>query len=926
MSVFRFHQTQWQEPQDEEFQMWIQGVNDVSRSGIVCELSSQVQIVVFAGDNQPTSPAHVGTKYRPMMDGIVEASRGLTHTLAVVLGDQTGADNTRIQLVQNGVVSTVVGLPDTTGVLTTTVTEYDMADGAQLGGFLRWTLDNYTDATTNVTLSYYGHGTYLAPAVDMEAAFTPLGEARAALPSAVADVLFPLPYLVDAFPNFTDVYPKKSLITPYALQQMLEIGTRGGQTPIEVLDLTHCFAFSLEEVYELTNDGGTPYAEMIVGSANYAYFASEMVGDVLSVLDPNTDAKTQAIAIVDAYDAAIGEADLVDEDIDVDHPRTFAVVESAVLNTTAGGSSIKMLLDDLSYYLLDEFNADPAATIVKLQAAASATLAYDTSYCKQDWELGNPDALLDAGAFLANIVDQFGLFTRVGLRANQLRNVLENAVVAHTSADGIPWYATPAPSEAWMLDNEDALGISMFANFFGRQLGADYPAEKRLLPWQMRYYTHDTTLNPHPYRLITPDAHNTPTWADLLQRYWEEREQTEGLLIHTEACLTDLPAVKRTGEVTALAVTAPHVGTLFLGYSTPIRATISAETQLINPLVTFNVSLNNQIIFTNTIAAGSLLTGTYQVESSQPFTPTERGHYTFHVTVDSDNRFKEQNETDNFASHIERASPLHPFEIDATVAGHHQWITDSTALLTITSSEAVDDIIVQIYQYQAGDSPNTQLPRLLGHVRVGGLYYIAGGAYSMVTLPESVEPGIVTLHVWGFANDKMTQSAEIVEFNYAPDNMQLAAGSRTYFRFSADVNQTIGLDLDLLNGDVEMRVWEPGNRWTARQLEQSGVMLIEPTFRGRYLVEIESLTASILSRISSTRDGVPNRRAIADVRWVNVQQPTFVDPVMEPVVEPVTAVKLVENDVAAPHMRVWPIALLLLVCLSGWILRRKPMR
>ncbi|MGB1251518.1 MAG: hypothetical protein ACPG8W_12950 [Candidatus Promineifilaceae bacterium] len=914
---FTFHGTQLREPQDSEFQAWLGGIDEVSRSGLTCD--AQTQIVLFAGDNNPLSPAHLGVNYEPLMQGLVDASVGITDTTTFVLADADGPTDTHIKLIHNGVVSSVVGLPDANGVLTTTIAEYDMADGAQLGGFLRWTLDNYTDSETQVSVSYYGHGTFLAPAVDIDALFsTEIGPHRA------TGSLFPLPYHVDAFPNFTDVHPKKSLITPYALQQMLAIGTRDGQQPIAVLDLTHCFALSIEEAYEVSNDGGTPYAEMLVGAANYAYFDPQMAGDVLTALDPAMDAATRATAIMNSYDAAIAEADLADGDPDVDHPRTLTVIDMVALNNTDSGPGVKPLLDQLSYYLLQEFDNDADATIAKLQQAASATPTYDTSYCEGDWELNERDALLDAGAFLPQLSDQFGFNSGVGWRAAQLRSALNNAVVARKTANGVPWYATTEPA-SWALDEPDALGISLFGEFYGQER-PQISAQKRVLSWQARFYTNDTMAahgiaNPHPYRLISRDAGGSPTWSDVLIRYWDSYKQSHNLLVFTQGCLTDLPAVVRTGEVRAGEVTGPVEGALVVGHPTLIHATIVADTIVSNPLVQFNVTYNGQPVFTNTVAAGYMVTGTYSIASSLPFTPTNSGVYTFIVTVDPDQRFEEDNEDDNVSVYQDYAFAGTPFELESTIMGGLQWISEQTVPLSITSTQTLDTVIVQIYQYRAGADPTTQLPVLINELSQRDP---DTNPYEL-SLPDVVKPGIVMLHIWGTSNGRMTQPAEIVHFNYVPSDSNISQGERVYYRFNAGVNENIALNLNLADGNIAMRVWEPFNEWTAQELVNGGTLPLPHTQAGEYFVELEGLTTEATYQLSSTRDSIANRAATGVVTWVSATRPDLIEPVMvAPAVT--TAVGLSEIGASAEQTQVLTIVIIALLCLSGWAVRRKSMR
>ena len=180
---------------------------------------------MFSADTYLTTSSTIAPYNDPTIQGLIDATVANPNKKVVVLADLDSGNDTHILLIENGVVSNILGLPNANGVLDTAISEYDMTDGAQLGGFLKWALANHATATTKTTLSYVGHGTYLAPDTDWS-----ILDQRSAQNS-----LFPLPYRVTSNYGWTDVHPQKSVITPYALQQMLEIGTDGGATPLDVL-------------------------------------------------------------------------------------------------------------------------------------------------------------------------------------------------------------------------------------------------------------------------------------------------------------------------------------------------------------------------------------------------------------------------------------------------------------------------------------------------------------------------------------------------------------------------------------------------------------------------------------------------------------------------------------------------------------------
>ena len=81
--------------------------------------------------------------------------------------DQDG--DTHIMTIYNGKVIHIDGLPDVSGTLDTTIREYDMSDGQTLGGFLRWTRDNFPARQSS--LFVYAHGAPLAPDINLADVF-----------------------------------------------------------------------------------------------------------------------------------------------------------------------------------------------------------------------------------------------------------------------------------------------------------------------------------------------------------------------------------------------------------------------------------------------------------------------------------------------------------------------------------------------------------------------------------------------------------------------------------------------------------------------------------------------------------------------------------------------------------------------------------
>ncbi|MGB1251163.1 MAG: leucine-rich repeat domain-containing protein, partial [Candidatus Promineifilaceae bacterium] len=901
LSNFHFNNTQLCEPQDADFQNWFLSIPNRGTTNIACpQQPGSVQIILFAGDNRTESAGNLTTKYQETVQGIVDASVGELQKTSIILADLDGPDDTHVLLVHNGVVTSMVGLPDVNGMLTTTINEYNMTDGVQLGGFLKWALDNHTDSDTKTALSYYGHGTFLAPNVDLDSIF--------ATSARSSNGLIPLPHTIGAFPNFTDVHPQQSLITPYAIRQMLEIGTNNGATSLDVLDLTHCFALSLEEVYEVSNDGGSPFAEMIVGSPNYAYFAPSMAGAAFATMNPNDDAATLATNLMTAYDAEIAQADLADNDPDVDHPRTLVVVDSAAL------TGVKALFDEMAWYLLSEFDADPVGTATKLKIIAENTPSYDTTYCAQDFELDASDALRDVGAFLPQVTQQFGFMSGAGSRALQARALLANAIVANTVSNGTPWFAAPL-TPTWTFDQSNALGLSFYADLIGQTDG-----NIRSLAWHGTFYSDDLAVNPTPYRFITG---NNPTWADVFTHYWDTRATDESLVLETKACLTELPPVIEQGELSVEAISSPLEGGLHVGHATSLEATIRTESAVFNPQIQFNVIQSGTVIFTNTVSAGYMVTGTYTIESSQPFTPTTTGIYTFEVTVNPDARIIESNVSDNYATHSDFAAARAPFNFSASIQNGLQWTQSNTVTLELTHDAPLDVLIVQTYQYQPGSNPASQVPILVDETIV---YNLTTPIYES-TLPNIVTAGHVIQHIWGVSVDgRLSQAPAVVAFNYAPDSSTLTAGEIVYYHFNAELNDDVSIGFDLLSGNAAMRIWTPNNYWSAQQLIASGAIQFNPAQSGEYLVMVEGLSNATYS-VSSLLNGVVNR-SVGSAETVQFQRPNLAEPTTKkpcPSNRCLTATTLRDMNTTvsvANYNWILVMVALVLCSLSGVVIRR----
>lgn len=789
-------------------------VQQTEAAGIpLCRVWPLVAVYALAGDNDPTNPTNLSPYFPPMMDNFIAATTGKPGLIVIFLADLDGQGDTLIHVIQNGIATPVDGLPAGNGVLNVGRDEYDMTNGGDLGGFLLWAQDAYPGNKT--LLSFIGHGTFLAPAVT---------DVAALFPDYLATEK---PYTIEVDPGFTDVHPL-GFITPHALGEALHVGTENGANPIDVLDLTHCFAASVEEFYE-----AAPYAEIIVGSPNYTYSAPDMPAAALAAIDPAADAGAIAAALITAYDAVLNQADLSDGDPDVEHPRIMAAVASQPL------LAFKAEMDALSSSLLQAFDNDPLATQQNLLAAYTAAGSYyDTTFCAQEWSLNPPDGLVDVGAFLQGVTNTFG--GDIGSQATIALDLVNSAVLTRAIHNGSPWFATPL-TPTWTLTDTNRAGLSIYVDLPGQP---DESGDFAAVSW-VPFYTDTFTItintsptlthtitNPHPYRFVQ-NGSNGVTWADVLQRYWQVRQQQEGVILLTQPCLTRLPASQQEGELSALSVTSPLSGTVTVGQPVVPGVEISTDRPALNPLVTFDIFLEGIPVYAHSVAAGYLITGTHVIEASQAWTPTSAGAYTMTVTVDADHRFWETNEADNsllFADYVFDGA-AQAFTVTTPDGG--QWLDSRQITLAISSTLPVHALDIQVYQY----APGTATPTLAYHHR-DNAPALSDRSYTF-TLPDTVPPGALTLHVWPLSNGRPTPQPSALHLNYVPASNLLGTESHAY-RLHLDSGAALTMTLDVLAGAAHLSIWEPHNLWSARRVTAtagiSQTIVISPTRRGEYLL------------------------------------------------------------------------------------------
>jgi alpha-tubulin suppressor-like RCC1 family protein len=492
-------------------------------------------LYALAFDNE--SEGDLSPKLGAIVQGIITATQQAGKR-AVVLVDQGGDGDTQIHLFAAGVHSVVTGLPTADLRLDATVKEYNMADGAHLGAFIAWARRTYPADVTLFT--FVGHGSPVAPYTRT------VTSAQLTAPLASpGNSIIPLPHRIDTYGNLTDQHPPV-LITPYDLATALRIGSADGAQPLQVVDLVKCFGATIEELYELA-PAEQIYSEMIVAWPNYAYLHPDAPGQALAALRATMNAPTLATTLVNAHERLLATADHEDCvdgrcDPDVDHPRLLVAVESARL------PAIKTSWDRLSALLL------PQMDVTKLRNAYQQSRKYDTTFerdaaGRQDWEMKDPDALVDLAHFAANLAQQYADQPAIVAAAAQVRADVQAALVARRSTPGYPWFAqTVNRTPYW--DFDQAQGIALFADFQSATV-----SNTVTLSWQSHWYTGTVSLdNPQPFAFLRSQEQMV-TWADLFHTFWlRERNPVAGA-----AVIFDSP-VARLAEFAAIEAPTP-VGT-----------------------------------------------------------------------------------------------------------------------------------------------------------------------------------------------------------------------------------------------------------------------------------------------------------------------------------------------------------------------------
>lgn len=436
----------------------------------------------------------LGIYEQTLVNNIIAGTAGKYDRTALIVIDSNGPHDTRVEVARNGDAWRLDGLPNKLGIVRSDVDEYDMADGATLGGLLTWARQTFPADQTLVT--FVGHGLPAAPVADVDQLWP--RQLTSAGQSTVNGNNIPLPTKYWAHPNFTDNHPKRTLLTPKALGIALAHATHNGANPIAVLDLIHCFGATMEQLVEVAS-----YVQATVGSPSYAYLQPEMLKRSLLELPSNLSAIDLAKQLA-AYHP-IQEPN---------HPTVITVVDNSRL------AALHNAWNGVAGALYQRLQQD-ATTRERLTLAWRQAAKYDAPLCDDEWRIDESDYLADLGSLASALKAAFP-GEPVAASADQVLTELRAAVTTLTHADH-PWMR---PAEFWNFDSRYA-GIALYGNLIPlMQDGQAY------LSFQGHFY--NSTVAEAPYRFLERRTPNDTTWADLFTTFWQ------GQTVQTVACLPAL--------------------------------------------------------------------------------------------------------------------------------------------------------------------------------------------------------------------------------------------------------------------------------------------------------------------------------------------------------------------------------------------------
>lgn len=646
-----------------------------SKSVPVAKAQVQVLTIHFLSfDNHSDDiDINISPLYRAVVETILEATRTAPNTTAALVVDLDGIGDSHVVIIRNGAVERVLGastlnellaekfagwnlaqtpeprLPNASGNLSTpSIFEYYMTDANTLGGILRWLFNTYVqDAeTTHTLVSYIGHGVGVVPDAELS---NILGASycNGSAPFGVikANGIIALPSSRGAHPAFTDCHGvfdasaekyRPTLLAPRSLANALRTAFANSPVKqIDVLDLFHCFALSLEALVEFAPNG-VPLAKMVIGSPNYTFFAPEMTGAPVAENERTVFSQEWAGAIIKRYDTIL-RAGLSTPEESTYYPRLLVAVDGAKIGTMADR------LNQVAAAMVTAWPDSVKRTGMQqsLRAAYTAAGKYDTTYCNidpaaQQWTLSAPDALTDLGDF-AQKLSTTSTDGQISAGAQALYAAVNDAIGERRIAEnGIPYGLTPAATASW--DFTGYSGISLYSDFARNKLPTPIGDTRN---WQAYWYNN----NKMAYNFTAQSQ-----WDDLLNLFWQADDPYGQVKkVFCLPVLVLMPEEVGTG-IAMTAITTPAVPPLTVGQPLHFTAQLLAESATERYTeVSFQLTMNNSSVFSETVVISKLLAAgeVVTVTTGNPWLPSTPGPATLTVTADPNDRLIEENETNN---------------------------------------------------------------------------------------------------------------------------------------------------------------------------------------------------------------------------------------------------------------------------------------
>ena len=802
-------QTVWVYADSADFVLEYDEQNNIASNTVIPPRPIQtVAIYALAFDHPSYSASNLAPQFSATIDGILSATIAAPTKLAVVLADLEQDGDTLIVVAQNGVAQYIHGLPDQSGLLSTTINEYDMSDGATLGGFLLWARKNYP--TPNTIFSFIGHGLPLMPDESVETVFPPTSTVRSAETDPIA-----LPSWVFASPDYTDTHPK-SIISPRDLATALAKGSENGSRPFAVVDLAHCFALSIEELFEIAL-----YTKSVIGSPSYNYFSAELPGVALATIQNGESPLEMATGLINAYDQALpSEA----------YPRILTAVDTSRLRP------IKEWWDLTSQALLTELTNYSAETKSKIVIAYQNSAKYDTTGCQTDWQLAPPDALSDFYSF-ADELSRVFVNTPVADYADKTRQAIDLAIISTTRQSGIPYFAQGS-EEVWEFTGK---GISIYTDFLGSRNADGQIA----LSWQANWYDDSIAF-------LAGGA-----WDEVFGRFWDGTPYT------TAKCLTSFPPTLDQGELRVVNLISPDPNETWINRPILPGIVIESDSPLKNALVTLSIEQAGESVYSTTLSTGELITETRFIMGDVAWTPTQLGRYTVTITIDPENFVVETSETDNqlIVTGLVTDGGDRPILSEFDLAQDGQWVTNPNITLSVPvtpTARSEENALIDLYDFASFESG------------IGRFNLVTQSTIPLttqqihLTLPPDTAAGLIQLHIKQTQTGVTTPEFSDVRFNYIPANTPISQGQIICYPFTGQRGDHLQVRLDLPDQEnANLFLWYPRNfakpdKIGTRQGDDELLISYAP-LNGEYLLCVRGespQTTYTLSFLTNRRDNI----------------------------------------------------------------------